>query len=357
MAAKNIKELVQAENILDDDLMLVETDDGTRSIPYSKIKSKDKVIFYNTYEEYENDLNDGKISNNTLICIGENVLNNGNNSNGNGIKWSDIEDAPTIPTKTSQLENDSSFKTTDNDTWKACTADSEGYVSKGSGNPQKVWKTNGYGIPAWRDESITRIKLGSDIVYGTGDFHITPQSIGAIYDGFSSGELYYCTINQSEFYNLLNEPGGGITHGIDTNMIMCNNGSLKVVKKKGISSLGLVETQYSDVTASSFNTSSSRRVKENITDMTEEEARKILDVDVVGYDYINGNKDQYGMIAEDVAKIIPNIVSGDVNCDDADLEAINSIGIDYSKAVPYLIKIVQMQEKKLKKLNEKIEAS
>ena len=88
--------------------------------------------------------------------------------------------------------------------------------------------------------------------------------------------------------------------------------------------------------------------------MSEDEALKLQKLNVVTFDYNNGESNQRGLIAEDTYEIIPSAVQGDINAPDDDEDAIMGIGIDYSKLVPYLIKNVQIQEKRIQALETKI---
>ena len=123
---------------------------------------------------------------------------------------------------------------------------------------------------------------------------------------------------------------------------------------------------YAPVSASAFNTKSSKYLKENIEKMTEDEANKILDVDVVTFDFkekFGGEKGCRGVIAEEVYNVIPSVVTAidkesiDASKNNKDFkfdDITKAPSVDYSKFVPYLIKKIQMQEKDIKKLKERI---
>ena len=93
---------------------------------------------------------------------------------------------------------------------------------------------------------------------------------------------------------------------------------------------------------------SSRKVKENIKPMEAEEARKILGLEAVSFDYKNKSSgtNKRGFIAEDVAEVLPNLVTAETE----ELPA----SLDYIGMIPYLQAVIKEQEKRIEALEKKI---
>lgn len=106
---------------------------------------------------------------------------------------------------------------------------------------------------------------------------------------------------------------------------------------------------YAEVNAKKFNTQSSMKYKENIEDMTDEYAKKLLELRPVSYDYKNKAQGTncYGLIAEEVVEV----ETFPVSYKDGEIE-----GLDYSTFVPQLIKLAQIQEEAIKMLENRIKA-
>ena len=104
-----------------------------------------------------------------------------------------------------------------------------------------------------------------------------------------------------------------------------------------------------------FNNYSSRVIKTNIVPESEESARRILDLDVVKFDYKPGvcpddsRFDRRGLIAEDTLNVMPEIVyipdEYKKNGYTGDNTKVPSI--DYTKLIPDLVKMIQIQQKQL----------
>ena len=120
-----------------------------------------------------------------------------------------------------------------------------------------------------------------------------------------------------------------------------------MIRESGIEVYG--ETEFdSKVTATSFVNSSSQRYKTNVEDMTDDRALKLLAMRPVSYDYIDTRKgrDQLGLIAEEVDVLENYPVSYDkYNRPD---------GLDYSRFVPQLIKLCQIQQRQINELQKQI---
>lgn len=126
---------------------------------------------------------------------------------------------------------------------------------------------------------------------------------------------------------------------------------------------------YSVTNATNFRTAigaaaaSSIKTKENISDLTEDEALKLLEIRPVSFDYKQGfdidNKYErnYGVIAEETLDIIPSVVNVPTTegweFDETKGTNQELITVDYAKFVPYLIKLVQMQQQEIDELKKR----
>ena len=90
--------------------------------------------------------------------------------------------------------------------------------------------------------------------------------------------------------------------------------------------------------ATAYNTSSDRRLKENIA--ASDDAGSLIDaIEVVKHDWKVGGHVRYGVIAQDLHGVVPEAVTVG---DSEDVETLkNPWGVDYSKLVPMLVKEIQ----------------
>lgn len=116
-------------------------------------------------------------------------------------------------------------------------------------------------------------------------------------------------------------------------------------------------TVWRSLSASSVNQTSSKLIKENIEDITEEEAKKLLYLRPVSFDFrkeVGGQKNRVGMIAEEMLELYPHSVVIPDGYDEItfDITKDMPLTVDYVSMIPYLIKMIQIQQKEIESLKE-----
>lgn len=124
--------------------------------------------------------------------------------------------------------------------------------------------------------------------------------------------------------------------------------------------IGHNSSTWGKLRAAQFAVQSSIHVKENVEDITDEEANKILQLRPVSFDYSDkersDRKNHRGLIAEEVLEIYPEMVDVPNNYTEFNPEEPwNVPSIDYSNFVPYLIKMCQIQQNQINTLTERLD--
>jgi len=107
-------------------------------------------------------------------------------------------------------------------------------------------------------------------------------------------------------------------------------------------------TIKTDGSATAYNTSSDRRLKENIA--SADEASSVIDaIKIVKHNWKSGGHVRFGVIAQDLHQVAPEAVSAG---DDGE-EIEKTWGVDYSKLVPMLVKEIQSLRARVAQLETK----
>ena len=114
---------------------------------------------------------------------------------------------------------------------------------------------------------------------------------------------------------------------------------------------GQVGSITTNGSATAYNTSSDRRLKENITPA--EKAIEVVNaIEIVKHDWRAGGHTRFGVVAQDLNKVYPEAVA--VGDDGENVE--KTWGVDYSKLVPVLTKAIQEQQAQIEALKAEVAA-
>lgn len=190
-----------------------------------------------------------------------------------------------------------------------------------------------------RNQNNKRVaELGGDITNGNGYLSICNASGNRI--------AYITRSTNGGGYISVNKDNGDTTVNMFTGS--AGDGTVNVFDSSGTNTINL-SGQTGKVTCVSVQQTSSRKVKVNIKAMDPEEAYKILELVAVTFDYKNRAQgvDKRGFIAEDVAEVIPELVTPETEDTPASL--------DYIEMIPYLQAVIKEQDKRIKTLEDKVE--
>lgn len=178
------------------------------------------------------------------------------------------------------------------------------------------------------------------------------QALAEIWGSSTGGNIRLQNASGKRFLDIYSSAYGGSiavkdsSENINTNIFTGSSGQGEVYIGTGGAVNIYLHGGTGNITCVSLTQTSSRKVKENIKPI--EDAAKILELDAVQFDFKDKAKgvNRRGFIAEDVAKVLPNLVTQE----NGDTPA----SLDYLGMIPYLQTIIKSQGKRIATLEETI---
>lgn len=201
------------------------------------------------------------------------------------------------------------------------------------------------------------LQLGGDTTNGQGYVRVnnaTGNNIVALgRSSYGGGTVIIRDSSGNDKGSFFHGPYGGTInlYNVDSDRVLTiavggnKDGVVDVYDSNGTATITLIG-QTGAITCVSLTQTSSRKLKENIKPMPIDEARKILLLNAVSFDFKDKAKgtDKRGFIAEDVAEIIPQLVTPETDTEPARL--------DYVQMIPYLVETIKNQERRIQELEE-----
>lgn len=174
-----------------------------------------------------------------------------------------------------------------------------------------------------------------------GVWHFAKDVRGGIFGSDDNVSQYY-TFNDSLYFNVVRQYGNAgiqFKNSSDANsLFIANNGRV------GIGTVSPSQTLdvQGNIEANAYYHDSDIRLKKNIK-IIENPIEKIKELEGVEFDWKQTNKSTIGLIAQDVEKVLPQIVN-------TNEEGFKSV--EYSNLVALLIEVVKEQQKQIEELQE-----
>lgn len=182
------------------------------------------------------------------------------------------------------------------------------------------------------------------------------RNVAEMWSDSAGGKIRLSNTNQTRAIDLIPTSSGGsleIYNSSSTKVVELSvgtgskDGILYLFDNGGSTTINAL-AQSGKITCVSLTQTSSRKAKKNIEDI--DDSGKILLLQAVRFDFRDEQKgnDKRGFIAEDVAEILPNLVTEASDDTPASL--------DYIGMIPYLQDVIKKQQKKIDELESKLNA-